>query len=530
MVLAPPLRRLLAPALVVLAVAAGCSSSDSASDATSNTTEGAPYVPYTATEVTRPPAEGKGINQPQPSAPLPDGYVEEEYFVGGTATSFEAVDTPDDGFWTAAPAAEAEYRTRVVVRRPADAAAFSGTVVLEWFNVTAIEASPDWGFLSDEIGREGDAYIGVSAQALGVEGGESVLDVAVDEQQAAAANVDTSKSGLKNGDPDRYGTLVHPGDAYAYDIFTQVGRVAADSPAQLLGGLQPTQVIAAGESQSAMFMTTLINAIHPLAPVFDAFLVHSRGSFPVPIDGDFATVRAERESEDPEVARAALEHGVLIRTDTAVPVMIYATETDLTLLGYSYARQPDTDLIRTWEVAGTSHADAQFLRAVIGGPRDPGVGSLLGCTSVNTGAQKETITAAYHHLVSWAAGGSPPPTGDRIEMLDGDEPTIARDEHGNALGGVRNPLVDVPAATLSGDPPDGTDLDDLTEGDTDVCLLFGSTTPFDQQTLVDLYGTEDVYLDQFRASSADIVERGFMLEPDAEALIADIQGFPPQFP
>ena len=75
---------------------------------------------------------------------------------------------------------EAEYRTRVVVRRPAAAEDFSGTVLVEWFNVSAIEAAPDWGYLSQEIGREGHVYIGVSAQCQGVEGGETILDVEVD--------------------------------------------------------------------------------------------------------------------------------------------------------------------------------------------------------------------------------------------------------------------------------------------------------------------------------------------------------------
>ena len=116
----------------------------------------------------------------------------------------------------------------VIVRRPAAARDFSGTVVVEWFNVSAIEASPDWAYLSEEIGREGHAYIGVSTQAQGVEGGDTILDVEVDPDEAAASGVTSDTSGLKNIDPERYGTLVHPGDAYAFDIFNQVGVAAAD--------------------------------------------------------------------------------------------------------------------------------------------------------------------------------------------------------------------------------------------------------------------------------------------------------------
>ena len=33
-------------------------------------------------------------------------------------------------------------------------------------------------------------------------------------------------AGLKGIDPERYGSLQHPGDAFAFDIFTQVARGA----------------------------------------------------------------------------------------------------------------------------------------------------------------------------------------------------------------------------------------------------------------------------------------------------------------
>lgn len=449
---------------------------------------------------------------PQPAAALPDGYALEEYLVGGTATSFEAVDTPLDGTWTVEPGEQADYRTRVIVRRPTDPATFSGTVIVEWFNVSAIEAAPDWGFVSEEIGREGHAYIGVSAQAQAIEGGETLLDVEVDAGEAAEAGVSTDKSGLRNVDPDRYGTLTHPGDAYAFDIFNQIGRIVDENPAAVLGDLVPDQVIAAGESQSAMFLTTFINAVHPLAPVFDGFLVHSRGATVPAVDGSYVSSRS--------AGAGAEAQPVLVRTDLDVPVMIFEAETDLTLLAYARARQPDTDLVRTWEVAGTAHADAQTLRAVIGGPRDPSIGSILGCGSINTGPHKEVLQAAVHHLVGWVAGGPPPPERPRIEVVIGDDLAIERDEHGNALGGIRNPLTDAPVATLSGDPdPTGPDGEPAAA----LCGLFGSTTPFGQEILVELYGSADGYLDRFRASAAEQVENGFLLQPDADGLVAEAE-------
>jgi hypothetical protein len=360
------------------------------------------------------------------------------------------------------------------------------------------------------MGREGHAYIAVSAQALGVEGGDPLLDVDVDEEEAEDVGASTDTSGLKNIDPDRYGTLVHPGDAYAYDIYTQVGRAVEESPALVLGGLEPSKVIAAGESQSAAFMTTLINAVHPLDPVFDGFLVHSRGGGVAPIGGDMATARSEENTD------AFRQMGIQIRTDLDVPVFVFETETDLITLGYSSVRQPDSDLVRTWEVAGLSHADAHFIRAVIGGPRDPGAGEFLGCTGpINTGPQHEVLQAALHHLVAWVDGGDPPPAGTPIDLTDDDEATIARDDLGIATGGVRHPMVDVPTVVLSGAPPE--------DGGGGVCFLFGTTTPIPQDTLLELYGDADAYLDAFTASADEAVEAGFLLRSDADALVAEAE-------
>lgn len=502
-------------ALVLLAALAGCSSSD---DSAAGTTEAPTFDARAPEEIAAPPAEGNGMVVPQPATPAPDDYVQEEYFLGGTATSFDAVETPDDGNWTATPGEEAEYRTRVIVRRPRAAEDFSGTVIVEWFNVSAIEASPDWAYLAQEIGQEGHAYIGVSAQAQGVEGGDTVLDVEVDPDAAADNGVTSDASGLKNIDPERYGILQHPGDAYAYDIFDQVGVAATEAADQLLGGLEPTQVIAVGESQSAIFLSTFVNAVHPLDAVYDGFLIHSRGATVAPLDGDFLSGADEVDPEE------AMRQGVRIRSDLDAPVMLVETETDLTLLGYSNARQPDTDLLRTWEVAGTAHADAHLIRAITGGPRDPGVGSLLGCTEpINTGPHHEVVSAALHRLVTWVAAGTPPPPGERIELVEGEEVTIARDAHGNALGGVRNPLVDVPVAALTGDPPAGTSVEELAGGEGDVCILFGRTVPFDRDTLVDLYGTADEYLSAFRAAAERAVADGFLLQRDADELITEAE-------
>ena len=80
-----------------------------------------------------PPARSKAIASAMAPPELTHGW-----------TALPAAERRLDGvrvLEVATPAEEAAYRTRVVVRRPA-VEDFSGTVVVEWFNVSAIEAAP----------------------------------------------------------------------------------------------------------------------------------------------------------------------------------------------------------------------------------------------------------------------------------------------------------------------------------------------------------------------------------------------------
>ena len=276
------------------------------------------------------------------------GYEQAEYFLSGTATAYtSATPLSSDGKWTVTPGTTAPYKTRMVVYRPTDPKRFNGTVIVEWNNVSAgLDSAPIWLVAHDELIREGYAWVGVTAQQVGVEGGG---------RGAVVANLD-----LKHADPARYGTLVHPGDSYSYDMYTQAGRAVRSRTANVLGGLVAKRVIAAGESQSAFRMTTYIDAVEPLTKgVYDGYFVYSRGG----------SGAALSQAPLPAIPTPS---PTLIRTDLTVPVMTFTTETDLILLGYLPARQPDTKRFRNWEVAGTSHADSYTLDVAgtdTGGPR-----------------------------------------------------------------------------------------------------------------------------------------------------------------
>jgi hypothetical protein len=416
------------------------------------------------------------------------GYLSEEFFVSGTASAYGAVGPlGTDGRWSVTAQESADYRTRILVRRPSDPERFNGTVLVEWFNVSSgREANPDWTYLSPQIIGDGYAYVGVSAQRTGVDGGDALVGV-----PGMAP-----RRGLVASGPDRYGALRHPGDGFSFDILSQIGRaLRAPGPGSALGALRLERLVAVGESQSAFFLTTYINAVQPIAQVYDGFFVHSRG-------GSAASLTGTPMASD-DVPR-----GLQIRSDTDVPVVIFETETDLgPLLDYGPARQPDSDRIRTWEVAGTAHADAY----VIGG-----FASVLGCDfTVNEGPQHFVVQAALVALNRWITEGVAPATAPPLRLAKTTPPELARDALGNALGGVRTPAVDVPISALSGESPPGASR---------LCALFGSTVPFDASTLVRLYENEARYLAAYERSLDTAIAAGFLLESDRTELLAQAEG------
>ncbi len=142
------------------------------------------------------------------------GYAQSEFFLEGTATAYAP--TPGstltgDGRWTVEPSSSAPYTSRVVVNRPVDRRDFNGVVVVEWLNVSGgADASPDWMHTHVEFIRRGYAWVGGSAQAVGVNGLKGVPP---------------------QGDPVRYAALSHPATATPTTCSPRPGRPSATRPA-----------------------------------------------------------------------------------------------------------------------------------------------------------------------------------------------------------------------------------------------------------------------------------------------------------
>src|SRR5690348_12348942 len=190
---------------------AACSSSGKGASPESSTTS-KPPTPSTQPRPAGPAADmskeltgGNGVFMGEGTPPdlASMGYIQREFEAVGDATSYRAVGSlTNDGEWKFAPDKTAPYRTRVVVRAPKDAAKFSGTVIVEWLNVSGgVDANPDWTSTAEEIVRSGDVWVGVSAQRIGVEGGPVLVKV------EGVPGIEAAGKGLKKIDPARYGDL-----------------------------------------------------------------------------------------------------------------------------------------------------------------------------------------------------------------------------------------------------------------------------------------------------------------------------------
>ena len=163
------------------------------------------------------------------------------------------------------------------------------------------------------------------------------------------------------------GSLVHPGDAYSFDMYTQVASSCATrATGRPIGTLRPERLIASGHSQSAAFLVTYVNAIDPVVQrCSTGYLVHGRGGGGAELDS-WRPMRRESEEEtvDADEVRARLtERGDPIRDDVRVPVLTFQSETDVIELGGHLARQPEGERFRLWEVAGSAHAETYLLVA-----------------------------------------------------------------------------------------------------------------------------------------------------------------------
>lgn len=386
------------------------------------------------------------------------GYEAHEFFVSGTAAATGGGGTAD-------------YTTRMIVVHPSNSADFSGTVLLDWVNVTAQFENAVHSLTSVQFMlREGWAWVHVSAQSAGL---------------------CCTPLTPKVADPVRYAAIDHPGDEYANDMFSQIAQ-AFRTPGDVhpLQGMDAEVILAGGQSQSANRLTDYVTTTQDDARVIDGFLIQAEGSkaYTANPGAPVFHVLGEREAtpQEPtswpnyhlwEVAGAAHADSWIGRQQTE--------GSSLRLAGLG--RQSRAYAESLWASAGNlgESVDPRQLVCVVNGALFP---------------TRFTTNAAFAHLDRWVRDGVAPPAAPRYEF-DGD--ALARDGDRNAIGGLRLPTIEVPLASY----------------DSAMCNLGGITVPFTPADLIQRYGNHQTYYDLVAAATTTSLAAGHLLPDDADELL-----------
>ena len=447
------------------------------------------------------------------------GYAEREFQMSGATNIYRHSGIwGTNGRWGVSVAqSNVPYTTRLLVRYPTNPSKFNGTVVVEWLNdTTGGDQDPVWSEIYNEVLSQGYAYIGVTAQTAGM-------------------------NELKAWDSRRYGALGDSNDGQSYDIFSQAAGVVRADSATLLGGLSPTTVIGAGDSQSAFRLDTYVNAIQPVSHAFNGFLAVGRSVFAAPIGGGLVAF-------SPAPAH--------VRTDSTTPFIQLNTEGDIEELGAALVRQPDNSYLRTWELAGAAHIDLheglyegntiQREEPQVTAPKCVFGVPFNGATLPDNMPVFELEDAALTSLDKWLVSGVQPPHGNPIATTPLFN-LVERDRYGNALGGIRLPDVQVPTETYTAinfsQPSQESlspsqllstlesiftaletgEITNTTLRDEGLCLLEGFYTPLSSTTLRALYPTHGDYVSAFTSAAAGDLASGFLTQSDYNAAVAAAQ-------
>lgn len=278
------------------------------------------------------------------------------------------------------------FTTRMNVYKPKDPARFSGTVFVEWYDVSSqLDLAMEWASSREYFMREGHGYVAVSAQSLGVDH-------------------------LKRYDSQRYAKLQHPGDSFAEAIFSRAGVALKTHANELLGPCYPVHaLIATGNLQAALRLASYIDNVQATDRVYDGFMLHS---------------------------------GLEPRTsDPGVPVM------ELFTMSEAPSTPDDGPMLVKWMIAGATLSARRTTTRSAEVAMEVSM-AVYGCVdSMNDFPAHRAYNAAFAALHEWVRNGKRPQAAPRFERsaFGG----LSFDDNLNVVGGLRLPEIEVPIATYS---------------------------------------------------------------------------------
>jgi hypothetical protein len=440
------------------------------------------------------------------------GYLEAEYLLSGEARVYDWGDGQAVRVLARGP-----YTTRILIRRPADMRRFSGVVIVEPMNPSEdIDLPIMWAESYRQFIAEGDAWVGITIKPNTIR----ALKL-FDPARYAGLGMPNPRPG-GGCPPAQINAFSQPTTAadetgLAWDILSEVGALLKSSATSNPLTRAAARLYMTGQSQTAGYArlyASLFNRreVGPDGkPLYDGFLYSGSPPWQVPIN----QCRRDFPSGDSRLITAA----------AGVPVVEIFTQGDMTT--NEPTRRPDSDaapdLFRRYEVAGAPHVDPwEMLSFASDADAAKAHGRLRDneaqvCSPKGVEASdfpvRHIFDAAWRLLDDWVRRGVDAPHAPRLEMV----PDAARlppdrkfvlDRLGNARGGVRLPIIEVPTARWVG-----------AKAGPFLCLFHGYKIPFDEAQLRRLYPTHAAYVSEVRSSAAALARDRWLTAPDAAEVV-----------
>lgn len=468
------------------------------------------------------------------------GYVEEEYFMSGTANIYKETDE----WHHVKPIYEnAPYTTRLLVRKPKDITKFSGNVVVEILNASAfMDIDRMWVNLWQYIVSNGDIYIGITSKGHVVDCLKRFDPV---RYQPINWSNPMPERNAEGREKDPFGFLPQYESGLFWDMQVELAKLLrTDNSLNPIREYGKNYLYLTGWSQSGFYMSRLLHSFvyqtenSETEPLFDGYLEAGSDCNLAPINSYEPSVNDWNMGQSGAVGRA----GFLIARE---PYIVINTESENRGANW----MGDSDLpdarFRTYQIPGTSH-DAKYnmLDYYQGHLREE-------CRKYHFelefgGKEGEPLDTPYHYifmaalrnLYCWVREGVPAPHAPKIDMVmdpkadpmnwTGEETkqqerqgeTLGirprfqnkKDAFGNTTGGIRLAAVDYPV---------GIYQSYSRKEDGSIDAAFGTVFPFSKEMLTSLYGTLEHYRSLVRRQAKETVALGFLRKEDLEAYVED---------
>ena len=429
------------------------------------------------------------------------GYAEEEYFLSGTANIYD-VDANDEPIISKP---NVPYQTRILIRKPQDMRKFSGRVYIDILNATQNYDIEDlWHRAYLWCMEHGHGYVGITAKPV-----NALSLKRFDYERYESLNWASGET-VPQPAVLRYATIPGTEEGLVWDMLGQVCNLVRHGGAQNgFNGAVPDYVYLTGQSQSGAYLNAYVHYFDHYAPGMPSRRLY---------DGYCNIVRFWHRKIKQERTLIPLKfykaccllHAVCIHLrEGGLRFLRFYEKGDF--LERKIPNRTDMNAkSRYYEFPGAPHihlvcpvlTDIEEIRKT--GQTLPNLDERL-LKTLSDIPMEYYICGLLEKLHIWASQGIAP---EIVQPIARKGRQLLRDEHGNAVGGLRSPFLDVPIATYVACNPDDP------EG------ISGKMTYFSKEKFIRLYQTKENYLKTFAAYVDRQREDGWVDSIDAQKMKA----------